>query len=114
MRLRALFGPATAVITAVAIVAPAAALNGGHAAGGHSVTLQGLRFHPGTINIKRGDTVTWFWRDGSIAHNVTGSAFKSHTMSKGSFTVRFTRKGKFSYRCTIHVALGMRGTIVVR
>lgn len=114
MRLRALLGPATAVIAAVAIVAPATALNEGHAAGSHSVTLQSLRFHPGTLSIKRGDSVTWLWRDGSIAHNVTGSTFKSHTMSKGSFTFRFTRKGTFSYRCTIHVALGMRGTIVVR
>lgn len=114
MRPRALLGPATAAIASVAIAAPAIAIGGAHAAGNHAVTLKNIRFHPGTLNIKRGDTVTWLWRDGSTAHNVTGSTFKSRTMSKGSFTVRFTRRGTFNYHCTIHVSLGMRGTIVVR
>jgi plastocyanin len=44
---------------------------------------------------------------------VTAKGFKSHTMTKGSFTVRFTRAGTFNYHCTIHGSEGMRGTISV-
>jgi plastocyanin len=78
------------------------------------VTLSHIRYHPGTLSIKRGDTVTWLWTDKGHEHNVTARAFKSRTMTKGSFSVRFTRAGRFNYHCTIHVAEGMRGTIVVR
>jgi plastocyanin len=97
-----------------AIAAPAAALaSGARVASTHIVTLKGLRFHPSTVNVNRGDSVTWQWRDGGIEHNVTGSHFRSHTQSRGSFTIRFTRKGTFSYRCTIHVSEGMVGKVVV-
>jgi plastocyanin len=114
MRSRALLGPTTALIAAIAIAAPTTAFGGAHASASHVVTLKNIRFNPPALTIRRGDTVTWLWRDGSTQHNVTGSGFKSRTMSKGSFTVRFTRKGTFNFRCTIHVSLGMRGKIVVR
>jgi plastocyanin len=78
-----------------------------------TVTLQNIRFHPGTLNIHRGDRVRWLWRDGEIEHNVTFHGFHSRTQSSGSYTVRFTRAGTFNYHCTIHVAEGMRGKIVV-
>jgi plastocyanin len=71
------------------------------------------RFHPGSLTIRRGDSVTWVWRDGGEEHNVTAHAFHSRTMGHGSFTVRFTRSGTFNYRCTIHESEGMRGRIVV-
>ena len=97
-----------------AIAAPAAALaSSGHTARSHIVTLQGLRFHPAALNVNRGDSVTWEWRDGGVEHNVTGSHFHSRTQGHGSFTVRFTHKGTFSYRCTIHVSEGMVGKVVV-
>ena len=114
MRARALLGGAAALVATAAIAGPTAALGGAHSSAGHTVTLKNIRFNPPALTIKRGDTVTWLWRDGSTRHNVTGSGFKSRTMSKGSFTVRFTRKGTFNYRCTIHVSLGMQGKIVVR
>lgn len=108
-----IYAVATLLATA-AVAIPAGAIAGGHAASSHTVTLKNIAFHPGTLTIKRGESVTWQWRDGSTAHNVTGSIFKSKTMSKGSFTVRFTKRGTFNYHCTIHVALGMRGKIIVR
>jgi plastocyanin len=114
IRARTLVGALAALGATAAMAIPAAALQSGHAAAGHSVTLKNIRFHPGTLSIQRGDTVTWLWRDGSTAHNVTGSGFKSRTMSKGSFTVRFSRRGTFNYHCTIHVSLGMTGKIIVR
>jgi plastocyanin len=112
IKLQALAGAGAALATAIVLV-PAAAQGGAHAARGHTVVLKNIRFNPSTLSIHRGDTVTWVWRDGATKHNVTGTRFKSHTMAKGSFTVRFTRTGTFSYHCTIHVSLGMRGKIVV-
>lgn len=106
---------AIALLACAAIAAPAAALaSPGKAAGTHTVVLSDLKFHPGTLTIKRGESVTWVWRDGGIAHNVTGPGFHSRTQSHGSFTVRFTHTGTFNYRCTIHMAEGMVGKIVVR
>lgn len=92
---------------------PAFATGGGHGASTHTVVLQNIRFHPGSLSIKRGDTVTWQWRDKGTKHNVTGKSFKSRTMSKGSYSIRFTHTGTFNYHCTIHVSEGMTGKIVV-
>lgn len=77
-----------------------------------TVTLKGIAFKPRKVTINRGGTVRWLWRDGSVAHNVVGSGFKSRTQSRGSFSHRFTRRGTFRYRCTLHP--GMTGTVVVR
>lgn len=103
---------ATALLAAA--VVPAVALGGGaaHASGSHVVVLKEVRFHPSTVTIRRGETVTWEWRDGE-KHNVTFSRFHSHTMNHGAYTVKFLGKGTFNYRCTIHEAEGMRGKIIV-
>jgi plastocyanin len=100
-------------LAAMALI-PSGALGGARSASGHSVVLKEISFHPATLNIRRGDSVTWLWRDGGLEHNVTFAGFHSRTQGRGSYTVKFTRRGSFSYRCTIHVALGMRGKIVVR
>ena len=97
----------------VAAPAAAAAFSGARAAGGHSVALRNIRFNPATLNIHRGESVTWLWRDGGTEHNVTFHGFHSRTMGHGSYTVRFTRRGTFSYRCTLHEAEGMRARIIV-
>jgi plastocyanin len=104
---------AALALAAVAILAPAAAFAGARSASSHTVVLKALRFHPGTLTIRTGDTVTWQWEDGHTKHNVTFSGFHSSTMSHGSYTVRFNRRGSFEYHCTIHVREGMRGKIVV-
>src|ERR1700749_1447847 len=105
---------AIALSALAAIVLPAVALagadggrpNGGEAglAGRHTVVLKDSRFHPSTLSIRRGESVTWLWRDEGVAHNVTAKSFRSRTQTDGSFTVRFARAGTFSYRCTIHAA----------
>ncbi len=105
------------VVAAIALIVliPTGASGRAHASSAtHTVVLKHIRFNPPTLSIHRGDSVTWQWRDGSIAHNVTGTSFKSRTQSRGSFTVRFVRSGTFNYRCTIHARLGMQGRIVVR
>ncbi len=106
---------AAAAVTAVALAAaaiPAAAVGGAHASSVHVVTLKEIRFHPGTLTIRRGDSVKWVWRD-EVDHNVTFHGFHSATQLSGTYTVRFTHQGTFSYRCTIHVAQGMTGRIIV-
>jgi plastocyanin len=103
-----------ALTLAAAATVPAVALGGAAgASSGHSVVLKSVRFHPGTLSIRRGESVTWLWRDGGERHNVTFHGFHSRTMGSGSYTVRFTRRGSFNYRCTIHEAEGMRGRIIV-
>ena len=96
-----------------ALLLPAAALGGAQAAATHGVTLKEFRFHPGTLTIRRGDKVTWVWRD-QVEHNVTFHGFHSRTQVHGSYTVRFTHAGTFKYRCTIHAEEGMRAKIIVR
>jgi plastocyanin len=103
---------ATFAVIAAATV-PTLASGAAKQASGHTVTLSHVRYHPGTLSIKRGDTVTWLWQDKGKEHNVTGKGFKSKTMTKGSFGVRFTKAGTFNYHCTIHVSEGMRGSVVV-
>jgi plastocyanin len=100
-----------AVVAAVAV--PTLASGAAKQASVHTVALSHVRYHPGTLSIKRGDTVTWLWQDKGKEHNVTGKGFKSKTMTKGSFSVRFTKAGTFNYHCTIHVSEGMRGSVVV-
>ena len=102
-------------LSALAVAAgalPAAAFGGAGAARAHTVILHELRFHPGTLSIRRGDSVTWVWRD-QVEHNVTFHGFHSRTQEHGTYTVRFNRAGTFSYHCTIHVEEGMRGKIIV-
>ena len=103
---------AAAMLAVLAVLVPAGAFGLAHGAAGHTVVLKDFRFRPGDLTIRHGDSVTWVWGDGE-EHNVTSSSFHSRTMSHGSFTVRFNRKGTFSYRCTLHEREGMRGKIVV-
>ena len=107
-------GMLSAVAAAAATAAiPAGAFGVARSASTHSVTLKNHMFHAATLNINRGDRVTWLWRDGETEHNVTFHGFHSRTQASGSYTVRFTHSGTFHYFCTIHVSEGMRGKIVV-
>jgi plastocyanin len=105
-------GTLAALALASATLAPAVALGGAGAASTHTVVLKNIRFNPASLTIRRGDSVTWQWRD-STAHNVTSHSFHSKTQRTGSYTIRFTHSGTFSYRCTIHESQGMRGKIIV-
>ena len=108
----------SSAVLAGALVAPAVAAppTAHTAAAGAHVTLKNISFMPSTVTIKRGQTVTWTWKDGTTAHNVTSEGklrFKSaSSRQKGSYTVRFTKPGTYHYVCTIH--FGMTGKVVVR
>lgn len=104
-----------AALAAVAVVGagaiPAGALGGAHAASSHTVALKHNQYLPGAVSIRRGDSVTWVWEDGNVLHNVIGHGFQSRTVRHGTFTVRFTRGGTYSYRCTVHPH--MAGRVIV-
>lgn len=106
---------AVAALAAIAVAGtaaiPAGALGGAHAASGHTVVLMHNRYLPGTVSIHRGDSVTWLWRDGGVLHNVIARSFRSRTVTHGSFTVRFTRSGTYTYTCTVHAH--MNGKVIV-
>ena len=106
-------GSALALALAIAGALPGAAASTARSATTHTVVLKNIRFHPATLSISRGDRVRWLWRDGGIEHNVTFHRFHSRTQGGGSYTVRFAHAGTFAYHCSIHVAEGMRGKIVV-
>jgi plastocyanin len=101
-------------LVAVTVINPNAPTQGARSARSHVVTLRHIAFHPRTLTIQRDESITWLWEDRGIAHNVAGHGFRSATRTHGSFTVRFPRTGVFNYRCTIHQAEGMTGTVVVR
>jgi plastocyanin len=74
----------------------------------------GDHFVPAVTNINVGDRVIWSWT--GLNHNTvsTNGLWGSATMGTGtSFTNTFNNAGSFGYECTIHVAFGMTGAIVV-
>jgi plastocyanin len=95
---------AALAVTAFAVVPAQSATRG--------VSVKDNVFSPKSLSVSKGTTVKWTWR-GRAAHNVTfrGSAH-SRTQTSGSYSHKFSNKGTFAYRCTIHA--GMVGAIRVR
>lgn len=111
---RALLAAAMAVVVLVAHPALAAQVN-----------IRDNRYQPQRIEISAGETVTWTNR-GFNPHSVTAddgsfdsspACSPSNTVAclqrQDSFSKRFTKAGTFTYRCRVHGAEGMRGTVVV-
>ncbi len=72
-------------------------------------------FKPGTITVGAGDAVKFVW-DGGF-HDVTFADGQKSGAPVGdvgtTFSRTFTAAGTFAYVCTVHEALGMKGTITV-
>jgi plastocyanin len=81
------------------------------------VTIQNFQFSPATLVINKGMTVRFVQQD-SVPHNVVGSGpsafIKSPQLNnKGdSYTVTFSKTGRFDYICTIHPR--MVGKVIVQ
>ncbi|MFQ5524360.1 MAG: plastocyanin/azurin family copper-binding protein [Acidimicrobiia bacterium] len=73
------------------------------------------KFSPASLSISVGDTVQFDWEGGF--HDVTfadGVKSGSPTADTGVlFSRTFNEAGTFNYVCTVHEALGMKGTITV-
>ncbi len=78
----------------------------------------GLMFEPPAVAVSPGTTVTWEWTGEGGAHNVAAEdgAFESDTVEEEGHTFEhtFEEEGVFTYVCTPHEALGMKGAIVVQ
>lgn len=80
----------------------------------HRVTIDSMRFTPGTVIVRKGDRITWINKD-PFPHTVTATdgKFDSHPIAPGgSWTYVARKAGEYDYICTLHV--GMKGKIVVR
>jgi plastocyanin len=96
------------VLTALALVALASSAEGA----GKTVAIRGFAFHPGTLTVPKGSTVTFANSDG-VTHTATDAgAFDTGRIASGhSVSVRFKQKGTFAFHCKIHTY--MHGKIVV-
>jgi plastocyanin len=110
-------GPVLLLVLAVLAVA---ALLGGRAigatltasaSGAKSVDIDHFAFHPPTLRIKHGGSVT-FTNSSDVAHTATSGSFDTRKIAPGtSVRVKFGQKGTFFYHCKIHPF--MKGKIVV-
>jgi plastocyanin len=97
-------------MVALAGVLPAWA--GGSRARTHTVTMEGMRFSPETLTVKRGDRVVWVNKDFAPHTATAAGAFDSRSVAANtSWTHVATRRGRYDYLCTLHPM--MKGTLVV-
>ncbi|MGH8198774.1 MAG: cupredoxin domain-containing protein [Steroidobacteraceae bacterium] len=112
---------AALVALSLAMIGTAALLrNGRVAAAAHAlapaVTISNYSFHPATLTVTKGATVTWVNGDGDV-HTIksTGGpeAFSSAALDSGDrFKYTFQHAGTYHYICSVHPY--MHGVIVVR
>ena len=78
----------------------------------HTVAIDGTRYVPEVLTVKRGDSVTWVNKD-PFPHTVTsGKAFDSASLGAGrSWTYVARKSGRYEYICSLHP--NMKGTLVV-
>ena len=104
-----------AVLVSTAVAVFGCSLSGFAATANVLVGSGGLVFTPATTNIAVNDRVIWTWagNNHSTTSDTNGLWDSLVNNSPHSFTNTFTSAGTFPYHCTIHVSLGMKGTIVV-
>ena len=80
-----------------------------------TVLIQGFKFKPANISIKRGTKVIWINKD-STPHTATANnhrTFDSGLLRKGQrYTRTFWKTGKYGYHCKPHPF--MKGSITVK
>ena len=76
------------------------------------MTIDGSRYEPSSITVRKGDTVAWVNKD-PFPHTVTAAGkFDSRSIpANGRWSYRATTAGEFPYICTLHP--NMKGTIKV-
>jgi plastocyanin len=78
----------------------------------HIVVIDGVKYEPEALTVKRGDTVVWVNKD-PFPHTVTAAGvFDSHNIAVGASWKYVARKaGDYAYTCTFHP--NMKGTLKV-
>ena len=104
-----------AVLGACATTAstPAQAQLGGASGKTVNVSLAKLKFNPKKIEIKKGDSLNFVWKE-SVAHNIKfdNGGPKSKTLNKGAWITKMDKVGVFKFKCTLHP--GMEGVVAVK
>jgi len=76
------------------------------------VLIKDFKFHPDTVTIQKGDTVTWT-HPGSVSHTVKFAGSESPILKNGAtYSKTFNEAGTFNYQCGIHPY--MKGTVIVK
>lgn len=124
------------VCTAVAIACLAGCGGGGYSTSpppsgvntpppSNGVSVTNNAFSPAAKTVAVGTAVTWAWNSCSgdvytgqtcVSHSVTfddGTA-SSVLQDQGTFSRTFATAGTYTYHCSVHAALGMKGTITVQ
>src|SRR4051794_6757751 len=82
------------------------------------IKVANFQFTPATVNAKVGDTIVWVWVNGT--HTVTSTKvptgakpFNDSPMTSAHPKFQYILKaaGTYSYKCTFHASLGMKGTL---
>jgi len=96
----------------LALAAVAAAASMAAAAASHTVVIDGVKYSPETLTVKRGDTVTWVNKD-PFPHTVTAKGgFDSKDIAAGAKWKYVARKaGTYDYICIYHP--NMKGVLKV-
>ena len=107
MRRRALAALALAGVGLAALAAERAT-----ATPSTAVAIDGTRYAPEVVTVKRGTRVTWKNQD-PFPHTVTArGVFDSRDIAAGkSWTYTAAKAGRYDYICTLHP--NMKGTLVV-
>ena len=78
------------------------------------VQIKGMNFHPDTVTVAPGTTVTWTNED-SFAHTTTSDTklWDSGVLAPGrSYSHTFDKVGSYPYHCAVHTF--MTGTVTVK
>ena len=70
----------------------------------HKVSIEGVKYSPKELKIKKGDTVVWTNAD-DRDHTVTADddSFKSKKIASGdTYERKFAKAGKYKYHCDYH------------
>jgi len=79
--------------------------------GKNTTIIKNFSYSPEVLNIKVGETVTWFNEDG-VVHTVRSDILKSQNLKNGDiYKYKFDKAGTYEYTCSIHPY--MRGKVIV-
>ena len=78
----------------------------------HTLVIEGMKFVPETITVKRGDTIVWVNKD-LFPHTATAQGIFDSGELAPNQTWKYTvsKPGKFPYICTLHPT--MKATLIV-
>jgi plastocyanin len=83
------------------------------AAATHTVTIEGMKFVPETVTVKKGDRIVWKNKD-VVPHTATvaGSFDSKSIASDASWSHAVRKPGRYDVVCSFHP--GMKATLVVQ